>query len=295
MEKIPVIIDTDLTCDDAVALALAAKCDKFDIKAVVASGNADTNTAYYLAQHLGINCTVAKGLQKPLFDQCYDTLDIYGTYGDYSLFLPCCGTETVYADGAETIYREAVKAGGSLQIFTMGPLTNMALAILRYPQIKKLVKEIVSFVGTGYVGNAAPYSEYNAWLDPCAVKTVFESGIPVTMCGLDTVKYCNFTDADFAQIKPQNAFVEQLLAVCGQKSGLQTPNGTTIPAAAAMSCFIEGGTATKQHYYVAVETKSSRNKGWTIVDRLGKYKKQSNVKVVTFTNKQNFINQLNSL
>ncbi|MBQ5782401.1 MAG: nucleoside hydrolase, partial [Oscillospiraceae bacterium] len=182
MEKIPVIIDTDLTCDDALAMAMAARCERFDIKAITVSGGAECNTASALTKQLGINCTVAKGQPGPLFAPYFDTLEVYGTEKDYRPFLTCCENKTEFADSVETIYAEAKKADGRLEIFTMGPLTDVALAILRYPQLKKLIKRIISMVGTGYVGNAAPYSEYNAWLDPYAAKVVFDSGIPVVIC-----------------------------------------------------------------------------------------------------------------
>ncbi|MBR5251280.1 MAG: nucleoside hydrolase [Oscillospiraceae bacterium] len=295
MKKIPVIIDTDLTCDDAVALAMAARYEKLDIKAIAVSGGAECNTASALAKQLGINCTVAKGQPKLMFGQCFDTLDMYGTEKDYKPFLTCCEDKTEFADSVETIYAEAVKADGQLEIFAMGPLTDIALAILRYPQLKKLIKRIVAMVGTGYVGNAAPYSEYNAWLDPYAAKVVFDSGIPVVICGLDAVEQSALTVEDISKLSPQNPFTAHILNLYTDSGKLNTDSTASIPAAVAMAYFIDESVGTAQDFYVAVETKSSSNRGWTIVDRLGKYKKQPNIKVVTLTDKQKFAQQLQNI
>ena len=285
MRKIPLIIDTDLTRDDVVAVAMAANCDKFDIKAITCYGEWFVETVQ-LRNSLGLDCPVCWGAMKPLFRQHSDC-DVYG-----NIEASFDGNTTIGTEDEEypwdKIYAEAVKADGNLEILTLGPVTNIAQTILRYPQVKTLIKRVFCFAGSGYVGNVAPYSEYNAYTDPDALRILFDSGIDVTMCGLDGVENCYIYDEEIKNIHSVNDIVEDVL-----KGYRKTSQGEfTIPAAAALSCYINEDTSVIKEYYVAVETKSPTTMGQTVVDRLGKYNKPANVKVVVNSSKEAFAESL---
>lgn len=244
--KRPVIIDTDLTLDDAAAIALAAESEKIDIKAVTLVGENPQllfNKAKTLCHRLGVNCRIAAGATKPVFKDAFDKKDIYGLY-DAAENLQNC--EAISCEYPWDIIREAAEnSQEQLEIITLGPATNVATALLRYPQIKPLVKSIFVAAGAGYTGNAAPYSEYNAYCDPDALQIIIDSGIPVTLFPLEA-----------ADMKNNEYSLDAMKAFLNLQD-LQTEN-----------------------YYVRSETRSGENQGWTIIDRLGKYKKEPNISVV---------------
>lgn len=280
MNKRPVVIDTDLTVDDAFALMLAASCSDIEIKAVTAAGSqtATAENINALCKTLGIDCIVAKGAEKPMLEEEFAQPSVYGEQKLLSGLLTKKGAQAVQPCAWDTIYSEAVKAEGNLEIITLGPVTNIAITLLRYPQIKPLVKRIVCMAGSGYVGNIAPYSEYNAYCDPYALKVVFNSGVPVVMCGLDAVENCSIS---IDNLNFKNEIANSIAQIYKTDTQLQADKKVLIPAAAAMTYFTDSSTGTAQQFYTAVETVSLKNKGWTVVDRLGKYKKQPNISVVT--------------
>ena len=288
MTKQPLIIDTDLTRDDIVAIAMLAADSSFDIRAITCCSEWFVETVQ-LRDSLGLDCPVCWGAMKPLFRQPTD-LDIYGSIeADFDGKTHINPKDEEYP--WDKIYSEAVKADGELEIITLGPVTNIAQTILRYPQIKPLIKHIFCFAGSGYTGNAAPYSEYNAYTDPDALKIVFDSGIKVTMCGLDGIEACELTREDLDSIYPINEMVKSVLDAY-RRNG---ENNIIIPAAAAAGCFINRDITPIKEFYVAVETKGSLALGQTVVDRLGKYKKVPNIKVVVSSSKTRFKQSLNSI
>lgn len=251
--KRPVIIDMDFTADDAAALEIAAKSGATDIKSVTVVGADAEQTARYVKTfcgQLGINCKTAQGAVKPIFKTEFDKRDIYGKYGTAGQISACCdNAENEYA--WDIILSEAEKAKGELEIITLGPVTNIAVTLLRYPQIKPLIKHIFVAAGAGYIGNAAPYSEFNAYCDPDALQIIFDSGIPVTLFPLEAAEHYSAESKDSA-----------------------------VYAAAAMTAFLNPQSVQTEKYYAVCETRSGENQGWTIIDRLGKYKKKPNISVV---------------
>jgi len=250
--KKPVIIDTDLTPDDIAALKIIAQSNKAEIKAVTLVSEhpkAAFSCAESLCRETGIRCTIATGAAKPIFKEQYSNDCPYGKTALPNENSVCCKAEKSEYPW-DVILNEAQKADGQLEIVTLGPLTNVAITLLRYLQIKPLIKRIFIAAGAHYVGNAAPYSEYNAFCDPDALQIVIDSGVPVTLFPLEAAENCK------------------------KNSG-----GDMGYSAAAVTSFLNDNIQTKD-YYVKCETRTGENQGWTIIDRLGKYKKQANITVV---------------
>ena len=89
----------------------------------------------------------------------------------------------------EVIVEQAARWGSALTIITLGPLTNLALALRRAPGVFSRVKRIVVMGGAARMpGNVTPAAEFNIYCDPLAAKEVFSSGLPVTMVGLDVTR-----------------------------------------------------------------------------------------------------------
>ena len=88
-----------------------------------------------------------------------------------------------------------------MTIVATGPLTNVALFLKMYPELRNRIKEIVFMGGSASRGNRTPYAEFNIWMDPEAADVVLRSGIPTTMCGLDVTHQALVTKEVFARIE----------------------------------------------------------------------------------------------
>jgi len=192
MKKIPIVIDCDPGTDDAVAIMLAHASDKLDIKAITpVAGNVaykyTSKNACDLAGLLGIDCRISKGADRALMKPFTgDATYVHGENGLGKVVLENKSGKTLEDKYAwDVIYEEAVKAKGELVICAVGPLTNIAITIMKHPDLKDYVKRLLIMGGSFTQGNITPYAEYNIWFDPHACELVLHSGIPITLCGLD--------------------------------------------------------------------------------------------------------------
>ncbi len=186
-----VIIDTDTGADDASALILAAKSENIDILGVtVLAGNVDleqgTKNALAALEIAGCDAPVYKGAAENFSGEKIDAFSVFGTdgMGDADLIHPNGKSED--KDAIDFIL-ETVKANpNEVEIVALGPATNIAGAIKRDPGTMKKVKRIWSMGTAGLgPGNATPVAEFNTYHDPEAYKEMLDSGIPITVVGLD--------------------------------------------------------------------------------------------------------------
>lgn len=190
MKKIPLVIDVDTGTDDAIAITCALLSqDELDIRTfTTVMGNVEvektSRNTLNLVRHLGWNYKVAVGASQPLVKDAKIAIS-HGNTGLGDVVLPESTDEFYEKSSWETIYEEAKLAGGELQILATGPLTNVALAIQNRPEIIPLIRKITIMGGALYGGNMTMTSEFNTYNDPEAAKIVFDSGIDITMVGLD--------------------------------------------------------------------------------------------------------------
>lgn len=298
MLKRPVIIDTDPGVDDTIAIMLAKANPVLDIKAITpVTGNvqySDTSqNAIRLADYLGIDCRVGKGAEVPLFIESKTAGDIHGSGGLAGYVLPPAKREfDEYA--WDIIKEEREKAKGELEIITLGPLTNIAITLLRYPEIKPLIKRIVCMAGAGYTGNMNAYAEFNVWVDPDACEIVFSSGVPVTMCGLDGNEFAGLTINELKEYKGKGTKVSDLLDhifeffIKRRNAATEDDKLQVINDAITMAYFIDSSAGKTEKYHVDVETKGSVCPGQTIVDRYNYSGKEKNVDVLVWSDKNLF-------
>jgi inosine-uridine nucleoside N-ribohydrolase len=92
---------------------------------------------------------------------------------------------------------------GEVELVTLAPLTNVAIALHKDPSFAEKVKGCVMMCGASdHLGNITPVAEYNAWVDPEAAKVVFSSGMPIKMVGLDVSrKHASFTPDEAAELR----------------------------------------------------------------------------------------------
>ncbi|HIZ78445.1 MAG TPA: nucleoside hydrolase [Candidatus Lachnoclostridium stercorigallinarum] len=189
--KRPFIIDCDTGTDDAIALMAAFGCPEINVRAIT-SVNGNVKEEYTsannlnLTEYLGIDVEVARGATLPF----YPRGDYYGpTHGKTGLgdvVIPDAKETSFSRDMApEVIHRIAEEENGELELLVIGPMTNIAIAISLYPQLKQQIKHIWFMGGAVAGGNVSSTAEFNIWVDPTSAKMVTESGIPMTMVGLD--------------------------------------------------------------------------------------------------------------
>ncbi len=194
MNKIPLIIDCDPGVDDAIAIMLANSAPNIDLIAVTpVSGNVSyeytSKNVASLVSYIESDAIVARGSKKPLiFKPREDAASIHGSNGLLGIELPKRGEVRKTDKYAwDVFYEEAKKRPGEIVLCAVGPLTNVATAILKYPDLAKLLKKIVIMGGAYGAGNVAdsPNAEYNIYIDPHACQILFNSGAEIVMVGLE--------------------------------------------------------------------------------------------------------------
>ena len=197
-----VIIDTDPGTDDALAIMMALNSSDLDVVGLTTvGGNATlehtTENALALLDHLGVSgVTVSPGAAGPLEGGFENAYHVHGS-GGLGVDLPAPTSKAHGVEAAELITEAASKYRGELVIVAIGPLTNLAEALRAEPRMVRWVAEIVVMGGAVEVpGNVTPHAEFNVYNDALAADIVLNSGIAVTLVGLDVTRQTSVTAAD---------------------------------------------------------------------------------------------------
>lgn len=197
MERIPIVIDTDPGIDDFFCLALAcAYSDRLDLRAVTTMGgnnhtDVTTQNALNILSLFRTDVPVARGADRYLEAEFgAPAAKCHGSNGVGNLVLPQSDRMPDDLPAWDKLYEIAKAAQGELVLVTVAPLTNIALALQKHPDLPHWIKKIVMMGGSIGRGNITPYVEANAGHDPAATKLVFESGIPIDMVGLSITLGC---------------------------------------------------------------------------------------------------------
>jgi inosine-uridine nucleoside N-ribohydrolase len=201
-----ILIDTDPGIDDAMAIFYALASPELDVVGLTTIfGNATTDVATVNALRLleiadRSDIPVARGAQRPLAMDFIGPADfVHGDDGQGNLFLPPPLSSPLPLDAARFIVETVMAAPGEITLVPLGPLTNVALAMLLEPRLCDALAGIVLMGGAAFVdGNATPAAEANIHNDPEAADIVFGATCPVVMCGLDVTERTVMTDADIA-------------------------------------------------------------------------------------------------
>ncbi|MFB0847471.1 nucleoside hydrolase [Paenibacillus oleatilyticus] len=186
------IIDTDTGSDDAVALIMALKSADVKVEAITTvCGNvplelATKNALMTIEVANGQKPPLFVGAAKPLMRDLVTAVNVHGEdgMGDCDLIHPTLLPESKHA--VDAILDIVEKNPGEIEIVTIGPVTNIALAILKAPETMKKVKHIYTMGTSGFgPGNTTPVAEFNVYVDAEAYRIMLNSGIPMTIIGFD--------------------------------------------------------------------------------------------------------------
>lgn len=217
-DLIPIWIDTDTGVDDAVALLCALKLDKLAIRGISSvAGNVEhaktfKNCRNVLAYAGREDIKVYPGAIKPMCVELDDASEVHGKDGLGGVVIPDSPAEKETMHAWDAIYEAAKKEGGKLQIVAVGPLTNIANAIISHPDLKCMVKRILIMGGAVVGGNATMAAEFNIYADPHSAETVMQSGIPVVMFGLDVTVDAYLNGKDIQDIRDFNTKISKFFA-----------------------------------------------------------------------------------
>jgi purine nucleosidase len=301
------LIDTDTGSDDAVALVMALNHPGVAVEAVtVVAGNVSLDqgvqNALYTLELCGSDVPVFGGAHRPLVYPPVSAQDVHGLDGMGDIGLPLSGREPEPGHAVDVLVEKIKANPGELTLITLGPLTNVALALLKDGSIAGKLKNCVMMGGTGRgPGNVTPLAEYNIWADPEAAKVVFESGVPLTMVGWDISRnYAVFGPEDSARLRnvgtPLAEFCVDIQAVLDAWAKENTHlAGFDLPDPITMAVALDPAAATEtRRLFVAVETGGAWSRGQTVVDHLGVTGRESNVEVVLEASRGRFLEILHA-
>lgn len=187
-----VIIDTDVGSDDAVALLMALLNDDVDVLAITTvSGNVSVEQAtancLQTIEVAGKDVPVYVGAAQPLVRRPVHAMNVHGKdgMGDMNLIHPLkAPVSCIHA--CDAILDLVKKNPRDIELITLGPLTNIALAIMKEPETMSLLKSIWSMSTAGFgPGNTTPVSEFNVYADAEAFKVMMSCGVPIYIGGAD--------------------------------------------------------------------------------------------------------------
>lgn len=187
-----IIIDTDCGSDDAVALIMALKSKDVHVEAITTvCGNvplelATDNALMTIEVSNGQKPPLFVGASKPLMRDLVTAVNVHGKdgMGDLNLIHPLLTPEKEHA--IDAILRIVECYPNEIEIVTIGPVTNIALAIMKNPSTMKKVKHIYSMGTAGFGrGNTTPVAEFNVYVDAEAYDIMLRADIPITIIGFD--------------------------------------------------------------------------------------------------------------
>ena len=224
-------MDCDPGIDDGIALAYAAAHqDELELLAITTfAGNATidkvTKNALELVDFYGLKVPVARGQERPLVKEVIHAEEFHGETGLGHCVLPETGTKAA-SDNAVFFIREILDdlpEGQQVTFIETAPMTNLALLLRVFPEVKDKIRRIVFMGGAVKGGNVTPAAEFNIYADPEAAKIVFEAGIPLVMCGLDATMKCNLTRNQIMKLCQSGNPVAR---ACGDMAGYVLENSS---------------------------------------------------------------------
>ncbi len=274
-----IILDTDPGTDDALALMLALNSPELDVRAItVVPGNVTASQGLENALRmvsLANRCDipVAAGAQHPLFQKLITAEFWHGKNGLANIELPPSKCKVDSHFGPDLIIQMVHAAPHEITLVPVGPLTNIALALLKDPSIVPLVKEVILMGGSTTGGNVNASAEANIYNDPEAAQIVFQAGWPVTMVGLEVGDKTLFSQKYLDQLGqthgPMNDFIYKIGKFLIDLSAQFGSSGTPMYDPLAVGVAIDATLVKAPEMHVDVETRGEFTRGETVENSRG--------------------------
>jgi purine nucleosidase len=285
-------IDTDTASDDAVALIMALRRPDVHVEGIsVVAGNvrvpAGSRNARHTVELCGAAVPVYEGLERPLLREPVWSWLYHGEGGMSGVPIPEPRRPPQVAHAVNALI-EAVRARpGEITLVTLGPLTNIAVAVRMAPDLaEKIPHTYVMGGAAATLGNTTPAAEYNIWFDPEAAQVVFHSGLNPFMVGWEHSRgEAKLSPAELEHVRsfgsPLASFALEIChaGVVGNEQWLGEA-GLSLPDPVTMAIALEPEVCTRRgRHYVDVEIKGEAALGMTLVDQYGYLGKPPNAQV----------------
>jgi inosine-uridine nucleoside N-ribohydrolase len=288
--------------DDAVAIMLACGAPALDLLAVTTvAGNVPlektTRNALRVLSLLGRpDLPVAAGAAAPLIRLLRTAEDIHGESGLAGPEIPEASFEPDARGATELIAATIERSPELVTLVPVGPLTNVANFLRQYPELKDRIARISLMGGSIGLGNTTPAAEFNVYVDPEAAREVFESGLPITMSGLDVTHQAGAGPAERERLRELGrigSVVAELLeffaATYESIYGLDAP---PLHDAVAVAAVLEPALLETRPMRVDVECESELTRGETVCDFYGVTGRRPNAEVGVRLDREGFFDLL---
>lgn len=286
-----VLIDTDTASDDAVAIIAALRDPSIKVEAItVVAGNvplplAVKNALISVERANTYHPPVYQGAAKPILRPLFTSEFVHGSDGMGEMNLPDPTLTCAEGHAIDQIIQLAGQYAGELEIITLGPLTNLALACLKAPEIAQQVKSVFVMGGNGMGrGNITPLAEFNVFVDGEAAQIVINSGLPLTFVGWDVSTDETFINqADIDYLLGTGSPIAAFCVRCNQtlqdhnashwhQTGFDLPDPVTVVAALYPEII------TRQiETYSYIDCQPTASYGHMVIDEFGLLKKPANI------------------
>ena len=275
MAKRPLIIDCDPGKDDAVALLLAFASPEFDLLAITTvAGNVGleltSRNALRICEVAGRgDMAVHAGCPRPILKPLGTAIRVHGEDGLAGASLPDPMMTLHPVHAVDFLVESLMASGGDITVAALGPLTNLALAIIKQPAIIPRLREIVLMGGAMARGNVTPHAEFNIFTDPHAAAVVFGAGAPLTMIGLDVTHQAIATPRRVRAIaaieRPAAAAVARMLTLDLERR----PGGAPLHDPCVIAYLLAPELFSGEAMAVTVETADGERLGQTVATAPG--------------------------
>jgi inosine-uridine nucleoside N-ribohydrolase len=270
-----VVIDTDPGVDDAFALLLAMRSPELKIEGITAvAGNVPLDltlpNALRMVEIAGrTDIPVAAGAKSPLLRRLVTATYVHGENGLGGAVFPEPTRKPIAEPAAEFIRQTVRKYPNEVTLITIGPMTNVAAALHADAELAGVVRGLVMMGGSLSGGNITPAAEFNVYVDPEAARTVFQSGIPITMVGLDVTRKTSLTEDHVRVLEAAKNPVSQAAALIGRNAINHSRErgfliGPNMHDSLAVAGFLDPAILQFQDFYVDVETTGELTAGETL-------------------------------
>lgn len=284
MERLPIILDTDPGIDDAAAIAAALFAPQVDLQLMTTvAGNVSvektTRNALQLLHFWNADIPLAQGAATPLLRSLRDAAYVHGESGMEGYDFVEHDRQPLAKPAFVALRDALISAPEPITLVAIGPLTNIALLLMHYPECTFNIRRLVIMGGSSGRGNFTPNAEFNIAVDPEAAARVFQSGIEIVMCGLDVTNQAILTPDYLASLPTLNHTGKMLHALFSHYRSGTMRTGVRMHDLCAIAWLVRPDLFTVKPCFVAVETQGDYTAGTTVVDIEGRMNRPANVQV----------------
>lgn len=288
-----IIIDTDPGIDDAAALTIALTNPELEVElltTVAGNVNVDytTKNAKKIIDFFEKDTPLAKGNSLPILKEYEDASIIHGETGMSGYDFPESERPILAEHAVYEMKKRILASEEKITLVTIGPLTNIALLLNMYPEVKAQIEEVVIMGGSTIGGNTNSSAEFNFKVDPHAAEIVLNSELPLTIFGLRVTTKALLNKKDIAELEKLGETGKMLYSIFSHYRGGDIDQAGLMMHDICTICYLlkpEIFDFQKTYVEVALAGPAA---GTTVADLDNRYTTQKNVKLAVGIKQQQF-------